>query len=483
VTPLASVRAAIVRAWRTVAFVPTRRLALGVALLAPLWLLSRVPGGAWVAFGATLLLVAIALLDVAMLPAMRDVEVDRLLEPTIGVGDDAELRYRITSRWGRPLVVALYDELPPAQLAGGVASSEHRLAPHGGAELAGSVRGMARGEGVLGDVALRVRTPVGLVARTLRYERDDRVLVAPSLAGVRRFRWLAVHQRLAAVGVRSTPKRGEGRTFASLRDYVVGDDPRHIDWKASARLGHPITREYTIEQSQTVYLLVDAGRSMTQLAGAGSRTQPAGAGSRTQPAGAGSRTELRGGYSRFEYALSSALVLADVASTAGDRVGAMVFDDQLRALVPAQRGRAALQALRTAMVPLQPSLVEPDYSAAFRALAARQRKRALLVLLTDVIDARAARGLLAHLTRGASRHLAVVVALRNDALLAAAHLPGEPSGRTLYTAAAAEELIAERATALQRMRDAGVVVLDVAPDAMAAAVVNQYLELKARGAL
>jgi uncharacterized protein (DUF58 family) len=265
-----------------------------------------------------------------------------------------------------------------------------------------------------------------------------------------------VHQRLAAVGVRSTPKRGEGRTFASLRDYVVGDDPRHIDWKASARRGHPITREYTIEQAQTVYLLVDAGRSMTQLAGA---------------------------YSRFEYALSSALVLADVASTAGDRVGAMVFDDQLRALVPAQRGRAALQALRAAMIPLQPSLVEPDYSAAFRALAARQRKRALLVLLTDVIDARAARALLAHLTRGASHHLAVVVALRNEALLGAARMPDAASGRALYASAAAEELIAERATALQRMRDAGVVVLDVAPDAMAAAVVNQYLELKARGAL
>jgi uncharacterized protein (DUF58 family) len=468
-TPLASLRSAIVRAWRTVAFVPTRRLALAVALLAPVWLVSRQPGGVGLAFGATLLLVAAALLDVAMLPAVRDLEVDRLLDPTIGVGDDAELRYRITSRWGRPLVVALYDELPAAQLAGGVASSEQRLAPRGSTELAGTVRGMARGEAALGAVALRVRTPVGLVARTLRFEQDDRVLVAPSLAGVRRFRWLAVHQRLAAVGVRSTPKRGEGRTFASLRDYVVGDDPRHIDWKASARRGHPITREYTIEQSQTVYLLVDAGRSMTQLAGAGSRTGLAGAGAPTQP---GSHA-----YSRFEYALSSALVVADVASTAGDRVGAMVFDDQLRALVPAQRGRAALQALRTAMVPLQPSLVEPDYSAAFRALAARQRKRALLVLLTDVIDARAARGLLAHLTRGASRHLAVVVALRNDALLAAAHLPGEPSGRTLYTAAAAEELIAERATALQRMRDAGVVVLDVAPDAMAAAVVNQYLEL------
>ena len=453
---LASLRSRVVQAWRTVAFVPTRRLALGVATLAPVWLISRQPGGIWIALGAVALLVVGVLLDVAMLPAARDLEMERLLEPTIGVGDDAELRYRITSRWGRPLVVALFDALPAAQLSGGIDAGEHALAPRGAIELTGNVRGMARGEGALGDVALRVRTPLGLVARTLRFERDDTVLVAPSLAGVRRFRWLAVHQRLAAVGVRSTPKRGEGRTFASLRDYVVGDDPRHIDWKASARRGHPITREYTIEQSQTVYLLVDAGRSMTQLAGA---------------------------YSRFEYALSSALVLADVASTAGDRVGAMVFDDQLRALVPAQRGRAALQALRTAMIPLQPSLVEPDYSAAFRALATRQRKRALLVLLTDVIDARAARALLAHLTRGASHHLALVVALRNEALLSAARIPDAPNGRTLYASAAAEELIAERATALQRMRDAGVVVLDVAPDAMAAAVVNQYLELKARGAL
>jgi uncharacterized protein (DUF58 family) len=151
--------------------------------------------------------------------------------------------------------------------------------------------------------------------------------------------------------------------------------------------------------------------------------------------------------------------------------------------VPAQRGRGALQALRTALVPVQPTLVEPDYAAAFRTLAVRQRKRALLVLLTDVIDARAAR-------RSArpshARRVAPSRARRRAAQRGAARrgaLPDAPSGATLYAAAAAEELIAERATALQRMRDAGVVVLDVAPDAMAAAVVNQYLELKARGAL
>jgi len=450
---------------RAIAVVPTRRLAVVAALLAPLWLLSGLPAVRWLPVLALAVLAIAVVLDIAFLPAPRDATVDRMLEPTVGVGDEAELRYRVTSGWGRPLGVSLHDALPATHLAGGVASVEHRLPSRGTLELVGSVTGVARGEAELGDVALRVRSMLGLVARTLRYAPGDRVLVAPSLAGVRRFRWLAVHQRLAAVGVRSTPRRGEGRTFANLRDYVVGDDPRHIDWKASARRGRPITREFTIEQSQTVYLLVDAGRSMTQLAGAGSRTQ------------------LAGEFSRFEYALSSALVLADVASTAGDRVGAMVFDDQVRVLVPAQRGRAALQALRTALVPVQPTLVEPDYAAAFRTLAVRQRKRALLVLLTDVIDARAARALLGHLTRGASRHLALVVALRNEALLGAAR-PTEDAGvRALYTSAAAEELIAERATALQRMRDAGVVVIDVAPNAMAAAVVNQYLELKARGAL
>jgi uncharacterized protein (DUF58 family) len=440
----------------SVAFVPTRRLALAIAAASPLWLLSRWPIGGYAALAALLLIVAAALLDATLLPAAADVDVTRTLGPTIGVGDREEGTYQVSSRWGQPIRMMLHDELPAALLTSASPPPAVALAPRASAELPFAVVGRARGERALGNVALRVRSPFGLVARTLRYEKDDRITVAPSLAGVRRFRWLAVHERLAAAGIRDARRRGEGRSFARLRDYAAGDDPRHIDWKATARRGHPITREFTIEQSQTVYLLIDAGRSMTQLAGA---------------------------YPRFEYALSSALVLADVAVQAGDRVGLMAFDDQLRAFVPAQRGAGALRAIRGALVPIVPTLVEPDYAAAFRALALRQRKRALLVMLTDVIDARAARGLLAHLTRGASRHLAVVVALRNEALLRASAFPANERPESFYAAAAAEELLTERATALQRMRDAGVVVLDVAPDAMAAAVVSQYLELKARGAI
>lgn len=439
----------------TIAFAPTRRLAGVLLAIAPLWLLGWWRGGSAVGLFALLVVLAAMVADVAMLPDRADLDVERMINDTIGVGDAVDGAYQISSRWDRPLYGRVFDNLPARFLETDESFGKLPIPAQGVARQPFSVTGHARGEAPLGAVALTVRTTLGLVARTLHYSPGDRVLVAPSLAGVKRFRWLAVHHRLAAVGVRATRRRGEGRSFARLRDYVVGDDPRYIDWKATARRSQLTTREFTVEQSQTVFLLVDAGRSMTQLAGQ---------------------------YPRFEYALSACLLLADVATTAGDRVGALVFDDRLRALVPAQRGGTALAALRAATIPLQPTLVEPDYATAFRTLAQRQRKRALVVLLTDVIDARTSRSLLAYLARGATRHLVVVVALRNEALLKAAALRGERA-KDLYATAAAEELIAERQMALSRMRDAGVVVLDVAPESMAAAMVNQYLELKTRGAL
>jgi len=125
---------------------------------------------------------------------------------------------------------------------------------------------------------------------------------------------------------------------------------------------------------------------------------------------------------------------------------------------------------------------EPDYAGAFRHLAMHQRKRALVVLFTDVMDARASRSLVAHVSRSAARHLVLVVALRNDAITGRA-VPSGERPLALFESAAAEELVVGREEALERMRRAGATVLDVSPTGMTAAVVNRYLEIKARGAL
>ena len=433
--------------------IPTRRLAGALAVSGLLWLL---PGqaGVYAALAGLLVLVVLVVVDWVLLPGRRGILIEREVPASVGIGDRVDGAYTVRSGWRQRVRVTVVDEMPAA-VRGGVGSVIVELPAHGTAQVPFDLTGMVRGLATLGRVGVRVTTRLGLLAARATFAPADTMLVTPSVSNVRRFRLLAVQHRLHTAGVRVLRQRGESRAFAGLREYAVGDDPRHIDWKATARRRKHMVREFTIEQSQTIFTMIESGRAMTQLAGE---------------------------FSRLEHALSAALVLTDVAATSGDRVGTMVFDQEVRAFVPPIRGDAALRLVRGALIPVTATMAEPDYAGAFRYLATRQRRRALIVFFTDVIDERASRALVAHVTRSAGRHLVVVVALRNDAVFEAAVPSGERE-LALYTSAAAEELVAGRHAVLERMRRAGVNVLDVSPQAMAAAVVNKYLEIKGRGAL
>lgn len=438
------------------ATVPTRRLVVATAILAPVWMASGTPTGRAVAIFVTAVLAAAVVFDVLTLPARWQLEMERVMPERVGLGDAAEGSYVLRAVAGRALRVSLYDDLPR-----GVRADASRFGPRvvrvdAPCVLPVELEGAERGTWLLGRVVVRVDGWLGLVRRTFRWPMTDQVMVVPSMAGVRRYRLLSLHHRLRDLGLRTIRRRGDGSAFSGLREYVVGDEPRRIDWKATARRGVLISREYTVEQGQTVMMAIDCGRMMTQL---------------------------EGDVPRFEYALSSAMLLADVATQSKDQVGALVFDDEIRAWAPAMRGKAALERVHHAIMPTAASMAEPDYAAAFRALGERQRKRSLVVLFTDVIDPRSSHALIALTSRGASRHLLVVVALRNDRLLSAARPDAGASTSELYEAAAAEELVTAREMALARMRHAGVSVLDVSPRAMTAAVINRYLELKARASL
>jgi uncharacterized protein (DUF58 family) len=433
---------------------PTRRLAAAVIVAGFGWI---VPGVGTVLALALLATIATAVaVDYLRLPRRSAITVERAAPENIGLGDAVDIRYTLRSAWSWPARATLFDRLPSG-ISGELGAEEHVIPPLDESVLALSVVGETRGRYPLGPVAMRVTTPLALLARIVVTPPTDgeTITVIPSLTNVRRFRLLAIQNRLSEAGVRALKLRGEGTAFAGLRDYVPGDDPRLLDWKATARHGRLISREQTIERSQTVISLVDCGRAMTQLAGH---------------------------YTRFEHVLSASLVLSDVAATSGDRVGLLAFDDQIRASVPPQRGERALRGLHRALSGLEATLTEPDYLSAFRVLATSQRRRALVVFFTDVVDVRSAKSFIAYAGRAAQRHLLVVVAIQNDALVAAAR-PATDGATALYRSAAAEELVRERDQALARMRGAGLVVLDVTASRMAAAVVNRYLEIKARGQL
>ena len=257
------------------------------------------------------------------------------------------------------------------------------------------------------------------------------------------------------VGDHKSPYKGFSVEFVQHREYVPGDDIRHIDWKATARRRKVITRQYEAERRQQVLLVLDTGRLLT--------------------------AEIAG-VSRLDYVVQAALELAYAAVQHDDNVGVMTFADGVRHFVAPQRGRLGLKRVLDVLTVVEPKLVEPDYPGAFRYLAARNRKRALTVLFTDVIDRFASDALVANVASLRPRHLPLAVTLRNSELDALAGL--RPTVvRDAFRKAAAEELLHAREEALGHMRRAGVIVLDVPPERAAQAVVARYLELKRRGRL
>lgn len=447
----------IIASVRAVArYAPTARLALIVALAAPVWIFSSgIPGQAVAAVTVSLIAIA-ALADALRIPGSKYVKLQRAFPQTVGAGDTRDAHYAIESSWPTLVSVAIVQQMPPSLTAAITQNGPWIVDPSLPLQVPVTITGRTRGTFPLGPAALTITGPWRLIRRSVIYYLDDTISIVPSIVGAGRYRLLAAQHRLRTAGQRVIRRRGAGTSFANLREYVPGDDPRHIDWKATARRNRLISREFTVEQGQTIMIAMDCGRMMTQLAG-------------DRP--------------RFEYALASALTLADVALSTGDRVGLIVFDSLVRSYLAPAKSPGTLGAIRDALTSVTATMTEPDYAAAFRTLTERNRRRSLIVLFTDVIDVRSSRAVIALTTRSAERHLPLVVALRNEQLVAASMpSPGATDEQT-YESAAAEELLSAREEALQIMRQAGVAVLDTPPTSMTAGLINRYLEIKERSAL
>jgi uncharacterized protein (DUF58 family) len=410
----------------------------------------------WLALSALLAV----LVDAALAGSPRALRARRVLPEHVVEGRPTALVLELSAV--RPLDLEVVDSLPARALASG-ATPDHRHAVKLGAGETASLTTTAcfarRGPHRLGRVSIRARGPLGLVRRRARLALTDEIEVLPDVAriGARAERLLRGQEE---GGSRRRAIR-EGRELDSLREYQPGDDPRLVEWKVSARRGQLVVKRMRPETRQDIVIAVDAGRHLT-----------------------GAHAAADGGEQRLDVAMTTGLTLAAAALARGDRVSLLAFAGDVLAWGPPGQGKGHLRRLAAAVNEVEALAEEADYGEVARFIIARQKRRAMVVFVTDVLDEPSVRTLAAAVSRLRGRHLAVVVAIGDPALARLARDDRAPaSAPDALLPAAALRLLVHRRTGLAALGAASAVVVDASAPKAAALAVETYATLKAQSRL
>jgi uncharacterized protein (DUF58 family) len=438
----------------------TRRFFILFSLgVLPLVFARGIPGLQWGLIAYDLALLLAALIDYRRTEDISQIEITRHMPRRFMIGEENPVEITISHRLPRRFSLTIKDEYPPGlELRGErllVAMPGRRDGAAREATVGYRLYAASRGNFGFGDIVVRRLSPWGLVIRQDRVSAAESVKVYPNINEARRHELSAQRNRQMLIGMRKTRVRGQGREFESLRDYVRGDEMRHISWTTTARRGRLTTRQYQIERNQSIVVMIDAGRLMT------------------------SRIEH---LSKLDHAINAALAIGYVATRGGDNIGLLVFNRQVTTYLPPQRGHAQLAAMTEALYNARAEMIEPSYARAFQYLSQNCKRRSLVVILTDLVDRDASAELLAYAATLLPRHLPLIVTIGDKDLRAlVAEEPREIAD--VYRQSVAEELMQQREEALARITELGGLALDVPAGQLSLQLVNKYLEVKERGLL
>lgn len=432
--------------------VPTRRLvafafvATLVATIAGFVEVLRVP-----LVALDLVIVAAALGDAIALRGRR-LDAERTAAAIFSIGRANVVAITVRNRGGRALHLTLADDPLGDALVEGL-PAEVALAAHQTVVVKYELTPTRRGPRRFGAVSARYPGPLGLFARRERIELPADVDVYPDVHAARSLELLRRQGRKDA-RMGSLRVRGGDTDFERLRPYAQGDEPRHVDWKATARRDDVTVRQYQAEADQNVVFAIDVGRAMR------------------------GRAEKEG-IGIVDHAINAALLAADVAARTGDKAGLVVFDDAPRTWLPPTGGRGGSRKLTRAVYALDASLAATDYRAAFGFLRAQIKSRSLVIVFTNVLEPRSAKDLASAVRALMPRHLPLCVLMRDPDIeaLATTKVAREDD---LYVRAAAADAIGFREDLIRTLRSSGVLVLDANPGDVTPELVKSYLDIKAR---
>ncbi|HEU4479566.1 MAG TPA: DUF58 domain-containing protein [Pyrinomonadaceae bacterium] len=437
-------------------FVFSRLFYLLIALgLVPLSLSWGRPWLRWATLAYDLLIVGLAIIDARRSKLPQGVVITREFAGRFAVGAESDVQIKLQNHTSRTLSFRVKDEYPPQMKLIGAREAFVRVAAQTEAQLIYALKPPKRGRFEFGQIAVRFLSRLGLAWCQTKVGEPTSVKVYPNLRRAREAELKALGARSLVAAHRKTSWRGEGREFESLREYVRGDELRHISWTATARRGKLTTRQYQIERDQTILIALDAGRLMT------------------------ARIEQE---TKLDSAVHAALALMSAAARGGDNAGLMVFGRKIQNYLPPGRGREHMDAALEALYSVEPEMIEPSYARALEFVAANSKRRSLVVLLTDLVDEEGSKELLTSLKLLRPRHLPLVVTIADRDLKAVVRDAPETS-QELFTQSVAEEIMHLREAALRLVESQGGLALDVTAAALAPALLEKYIQVKERGLL
>lgn len=429
--------------------IPTRLFWALVALGIPLALLGLiVPNGHWILVPYNLVLLLAFFASGRIAKKWNFIRIERNADGILSARTSNTVSLSISNSGPTPIALTLRDELPDGCFSQ-TNEVSLRINPEAGQTYSYELLPKERGLSEFPGTFIRYEAPLGLAMIQKQLDNRQPIRIYPNVKAVRKFELLKQKGFLNLMGIRKSRVKGLGTEFESLREYNE-DDYRTIDWKASARHGKLVVRNFEQESNQSVIICLDTGRHMLGEVG---------------------------GDTKLDHCLDSVVMLLNAAERAGDQVGLLVFNDIVQRYIVPKKGRTHVSSLLDTIHDLRAEPVQPDYTSALSYLASRWKKRSLVVLFTDAEDEEQASELSSALVQIARRHLIMVVRLADPHLksLANQEMVSEAS---LFERAAAVWYLGDRRKAQARLSSYGFQSIEAEPEELSTALVKAYLRVK-----
>lgn len=410
-----------------------------------------------VLFGIAKLLTIIAailvLVDILLLFRLKEGFFTRRdVADRLSNGDPNPITLYLENRYPFKTSVEVIDEIP-YQFQKRDVLFEAQLVSNETQLLRYELRPTKRGEYSFGAVNVFVRSPLGLVKRRYQFSQDKMVTVYPSYLQMRQYELMAISNRLTTLGIKRIRRLGHSMEFEQIRPYVLGDDIRTVNWKATARRNDLMVNAFQDERSQAVYCLIDKGRVM--------------------------KSPFEG-LTLLDYAINATLVLSNIALIKQDKAGLITFSEVIGQILLAERKAGQMQKILETLYKQKTRYLESDYETLYSYVKTHIRQRSLLLLFTNFETVNAMHRQLPFLRRLAKMHLLIVVFFENTETSLLLKTPAENT-EEIYLKTIAERFYYEKRRIVKELEQYGIQSILTAPQDLNVNTVNKYLELKARG--